>query len=88
MKGYAKLRLIVSVSSVIIVIIIISSFDQVKNRIILTSIKQRHNKNVEGGHATSSRAVQWIWLNWLSIWLQIKGNRVLIEPAQYPYFLI
>jgi len=34
MKGYAKLRLVVSVGSVIIMIIIISSFDQVKNRML------------------------------------------------------
>ena len=34
MKGYAKLRLVVSVGSVIVMIIIISSFDQVKNRML------------------------------------------------------
>ena len=34
MKGYAKLRIILSVGSAIVIIIIISSFDQVKNRMI------------------------------------------------------
>jgi hypothetical protein len=34
MKGYTKLRLAVSVGSVIIIIIFISSFDQIKNRMI------------------------------------------------------
>jgi O-antigen ligase len=34
MKGYAKLRIAVSVGSAIVVIIIISSFDQVKNRML------------------------------------------------------
>jgi O-antigen ligase len=34
MKGYAKLRIAVSVGSAIVIIIIISSFDQVKNRMI------------------------------------------------------
>jgi O-antigen ligase len=36
MKGYAKLRLAVSAGSVILIIIIISSFDQVKNRMLLS----------------------------------------------------
>jgi O-antigen ligase len=34
MKGYAKFRIILSVGSAIVIIIIISSFDQVKNRMI------------------------------------------------------
>jgi O-antigen ligase len=34
MKGYAKLRIAVSVGSAIVIIIIISSFDQVKNRMV------------------------------------------------------
>jgi O-antigen ligase len=34
MKGYAKLKIILSVGSAIVIIIIISSFDQVKNRMI------------------------------------------------------
>ena len=34
MKGYAKLRIILSVGSAIVIIIIISSFDQVKNRMV------------------------------------------------------
>jgi O-antigen ligase len=34
MKGYVKLRIALSVGSVIVIIIIISSFDQVKNRMI------------------------------------------------------
>lgn len=34
MKGYVKLRIVLSVGSVIVVIIIISSFDQVKNRML------------------------------------------------------
>jgi O-antigen ligase len=33
-KGYAKLRIVLSVSSVVIIIIIISSFSQVKNRML------------------------------------------------------
>jgi O-antigen ligase len=35
MKGYAKLRIALSVGSVIFIIIIISSFDQIKNRMLL-----------------------------------------------------
>jgi O-antigen ligase len=34
MKGYAKFRIILSVGSAIVIIIIISSFDQVKNRMV------------------------------------------------------
>ena len=34
MKGYAKLRIVLSVGSLIVIVIIISSFDQVKNRMV------------------------------------------------------
>jgi len=49
-KSYVKLRLVLSVSSVIVVIIIISSFNQVKNRMVSDAASNIAKSTITQGH--------------------------------------